>query len=296
MNELSRMHYLDAMGIATFVPRRVLINSAQLKHCVLPIAAEPIAAKPMLDERMATPATNSSTPNVASANSDELSPRSVRDLSEGLSDVLAVLGLGDKTKPANKATPESKVAGAALALTETPARVDAEHVAEQAKAAGSALALSQQAASFQLALYELSNAWQLIDSQVPGDALPTTVLLRSILASCCGFDDVPAMELQRWPMHSRANQDQSWHAAADMMFDFLDGRMARKPFTALVLMGDDAARAVLGADIDLEAQRFCVSHSDRFQLPVLVLPALRDLLYQPELKARLWRAFALLNT
>lgn len=147
---------------------------------------------------------------------------------------------------------------------------------------------NQASASFSLALWRVGERLQVIDSRQSGDALPTQSLLGNIL-SVIGMSIPPLsnVEILHWPMHAKA-QDKSWCAATQMVQGFLEARFADKPVSHLWLFGEDACRAVLGAQAAVGL--FQRQRLETLAVDAIVLPSLGALLYRPELKIDVWRA------
>ncbi|WP_143247449.1 hypothetical protein [Agaribacterium haliotis] len=325
MNELSRMHYLDAMGIESFVPRRLLLNSAAARACPLPIKivdteheaqqraqsynSSPGSAPDTAQDSGATasgltgPTALSSVlqsltgePDKKPAAAKRSAPQAAQAIAEAPaapfnSESYSSLSTTDADKEPSANT-ESSANKEPLANKEPSAH---EEPSANKEPSGPEKTATPAEAEFQLALYSAAQL-QFIDSQQPGDALPTQALLHAVLKRCLAVTELPSMELQRWPLEGTALEDRTWQAAANMMFDFFDSRFHRQPPKAFVAMGADAARLLLAPQRDIasfDTMCFSLQHSPSYQLPVLLLPALRDLLYQPRLKARLWQALTL---
>lgn len=155
----------------------------------------------------------------------------------------------------------------------------------------SGLTSSAEAAQFNLNLWFLNESCiQVVDSREPADALPTEALLRNIVIAARLHGNVlPRAETQVWPFPGAPRGgDHSWSAASAMMTDFFGYRFEQAQAKGFVVLGEAAAKAVLGADISYSSLCFSSLQSERYQIPVLVLPSLRELLYQPALKSKLW--------
>ncbi|WP_370979230.1 hypothetical protein [Agaribacterium sp. ZY112] len=346
MNELTRMNYLDAMGIASFVPRRLLTNGTRPRLCVLPLADSPDSESGHHAESSAASAAQiaAGLNGEIGAGSATNSEESLRPLSNGLNSVLENFGdlspriNSTNSKPktsvtqelaafkpmpsmqqqgpqASSTVPSVSQLPAAQQVHSTDKQVELDTALSQLTEASTAFSRADtqasdalntasektvadnsqaEPASFQLALYTLSQSYQILDSQQEGDALPTHALLSKILAARFSIAHLPSMELQRWPIPGSPSQFQSWQAASDMMFDFFDSRFQKHQPKGFILWGEDAAKLILGSSVPYSELCFAVHQSDVYGLPALVLPSLRAFLYEPELKKKLWSSLALL--
>lgn len=139
MNELTRMQYLDAMGIDSFVPRKILPAAPAPVLCELPIAASAQVLSPDLDVGAEVEA---AAPKEASAETEAI----VQKLLSPSAD-----------EPVSVATQKTPSAG--------------EMSLQQLLAAKPAPQLR-----FSLSLWQLNNGVFFVDSREPKGALPTTKL------------------------------------------------------------------------------------------------------------------------
>lgn len=291
MNEYQRMQYLEAMGVDTFVPRLHLVNakpSLQCEFTTLPKASAISAEQPLTNlQGQADPET-------------EFSSETVRSLNEGLSDVLSELSL--TTKPSNTpsntlksaSTNSSSRAGADLDDPLGARKATGSDDITSAKPAGAELQATtvdtpEVKAAFNLALWFTDTGFQVIDSREDNDALPTDALLSNILIMHGLLNTkLAAAEIQRWPIPGSTSTDQSWHAASSMLLEFLSFRFSQKKPTGFLIFGESAYKAVVNQDDSFESQVYQTIEMSAFSSRALILPALRDFLYEPNSKRALW--------
>ncbi len=152
-------------------------------------------------------------------------------------------------------------------------------------------------ANFVLNLWFSDKNIQVIDSRSRDDALPTATLLANILlVNGLLRMNLPAAEIQCWPLADHNIEDKSWAAAQSMMSDFLSARFSQKAPQALLLFGEAAVKAVLGEKSQFQSLCFTHHFSEEFSTPVYIFPSLKDILYSPDLKKPLWQAMHSLRT
>ncbi len=277
MNEYQRMQYLDALGIETFVPRMVLPNAKPSLQCT----TTPVES--LVGEL-----------SIAGGKTKE-DPSAIQLPKKVLGDVLSALNapaLGDSRKSFQEGMEpkqghqllEDAVGGPA---TKAEIELDGGDLVSRQPDS-----LDDQAAEFDLALWFTDTHLQIMDSRSKGDALPTSTLLSNLLIATGWLNtNLGAPEVQRWPIAGMDVPDQSWSAAASMIFDFLAVRHESKAPKAFLLFGKEAAQVILGAGFEFEECLYSITKSDRYSALALVLPSLRELLYEPRLKRNLWRSF-----
>ncbi len=290
IDEHRRAQYLDAMGLDTYVPRWVLPNALAPVACELGVEVGVeelrVVDKPETEERVeyhssalsSEAVTAGASESVGEEPAQPLSREQVSSLNEGLSSVLAELsGEAPKREPRKiEALPES------VSEEEVLKSVDLSDVA-----------VAQEKAKFNLGLWFTDTKIQILDSRKEGDALPTEVFLSNLLLGNALIQNrLPAMETQVWPFPGASEGEQGWVAACAMMSDFFQFRFEQSPATAIFAFGEEAARVILGADFNYQDACFSSVPSDDYGIPVTVLPSLRDFLYQPELKRKLWSALS----
>jgi len=276
LNENRRLHYLEAIGIDTYVPRRLLVNAPEASLCELAIVETEAPGMEL----------------VSGASGSVSDPA----LSEG-----SVFKQEDNIgRPLNK-TISSVLEGFSDAPVRKPVLAEVEAASETNSAASAgqldkATVKPEEKARFQLGLWLTDTSIQVVDARQPGDALPTQVLLTNFLIACGLIQtNLSPMESQVWPLAGAPESEQGWEAACSMMEDFLQFRFEAKSTRALILCGQDAVKAALGPDAQYEAMLFKQERSAHYDVELVVLPALREFLYKPELKASVWKALTSLR-
>lgn len=292
MNELTRMQYLDAMGIDMFVSRMRLPHSKKPTLCLLPETVPKVV---------------SSVPSVelTGRRIDEAHAHRKHEASSPLpsssivSNVLAVLRNEPSSAEADSTIDDSTMDDSC----ETQAGKLASRVTETPTNNASLLSHNVSgededrwaSARFVLGLWRVGTYLQIVDSRSDGDALPTDLLLSNILtAHQLTSEPLAPQEILHWPLVN--NSDDSWAAAHEMMTSFLEGRLLSHPASLFILFGADAFHAVMGAAADYEQARYQMVPVEVFSVDALVLPSLSELLHQPENKKLLWPLFQLLHT
>ncbi len=265
MNEAQRMQYLDAIGIDMYVPRWRLPN-----------APEPVQAR--LPERVDRAGAASGNDAALPVESAAPSTEALSSLNEGLHSVLADLQLD---------TPVTRTASDA---STSVAKEEGQKTGELDQ---SIAPPHEPEAEFELNEWSLAGL-EVFDSVHVGDALPTAALLRNILAQHGVLEGnlaLPAHHRHPWPLPGRP-QEKRWSRANIYFEDVLSGRDSHQRVSHTLLFGEAALHAIAGPDQDFEKQIYSplTLSLDQRPLPALALPALRDLLYQPALKARAWEA------
>lgn len=279
MYETHRHQYLGAMGIDSYMPRRILTAAPLSRECEWPeqlLSSETaIAAVPALEPPLAGQALTSASfaPAQSSVTAgDSPHPVSTQPISAEVSKTAnaLLLDLGSE-----------KITAAKPSGVELPSpTVD--------------LAAAPESVNFTLSIWRLDK-YLIVDQRESDKALPTEKLLLSMLRAInLPLANLPKAQILRWPMLAGGIADESAEAARDMLSVFFDtGTVEHHVW---LLMGEAAqialaesgspikAGAVLGA-ADLDA-RF----SGPKALQIAILPSLVEMLEQPQLKAAAWQA------
>lgn len=268
MNELTRMQYLDAMGIDMFVPKVSLPQAKASPQCVLPsVETLPVASN------------ESSLGIIERLNVDE---QATHSSSVSAANVLANLRNERDEKPQAEPVIGSEdvpIAG------QTVHRVDDDVLPSPL----SALTPKLISVNFTLGMWRIGPHLQILDSRMDGDALPTDVLLRNMLrVHGLLTEPMPAQEILHWPLPGVALTDTSWGAAHDMVISFLEGRLLDNPVTAFLVFGEDAFHALMGEAVIFSESLYQIVSMDAFAADAIVLPSLRSLLHNPLEKKQLW--------
>ncbi|MBR9908939.1 MAG: hypothetical protein GYB33_01150 [Gammaproteobacteria bacterium] len=314
MNELQRIHYLDAMGIDSYMPRRVLPNAPLAQLCepvAVRVAPSGAARRPqaVAQESAVSPAPGAARPTAAN---------DVMALLQERSALPATPGAGQTAPPGQ--VPSAPVAAAASPAAATP--VTPSPPVAAAKTAGPAGANREQLAAattdtsgvapvgvarprFALSFWRVGNELMIIDSRHPELALPTESLLNNMLFAL-GYTGVtlPRAEIFKWPMHENIAEARDEYAARDALGAMLAGKLELNPVKYCLLLGEEACYYALptevvshsGVDPEVrpaEVFRAMVGTSVPLQelaVTAIVAPGLSQMLQQPQLKAVAWRA------
>ncbi|HEY7772042.1 MAG TPA: hypothetical protein VIC26_02585 [Marinagarivorans sp.] len=265
MNELIRMQYLDAMGIDSFVPRKILPAAPTSVLCELPVAVECEVLSPDLD---------------VAVNAHAAQPQQASAATEAIMHELLSPADGEPVTVA-----KSKRAGTA-----------GEMSLQQLLAAKPAPQLR-----FSLSLWQLNNGVVFVDSRELKGALPTTKLLDNIVKVVFPGEILPRPDVINWPLDAstgvRANGN-GLHDAREMTQAFLASRFEQKAPKLLVIMGESAGRVILTPPNALDSQSEkheapqwgVATQAEHLGCSIVTLPSLADLLRQPLLKRHIWPA------
>lgn len=251
MNELQRMQYLEAMGVDMFVPRFVLPHAPAPRLAELPQSGEIAVA---VAERE---------PAVSEEHEQRVLPGRAAAVNR-------IVDLDFQTKSQKQKADESAVEkkpAVPKPVSESPA--------------------AKEIARFSLALWRINSDVLVVDSRRPKAALPTETLLSNILFQLNLLrQPLPKAEFLNWPM--AGGNDHGWDAASEMARAFLEGRLLSSPVRYMIIMGSEAGRAILQQDKPDHIGE--TVRMEVFAADALVLPSLADILYQPELKKRVWQS------
>lgn len=147
---------------------------------------------------------------------------------------------------------------------------------------------------FALSLWRPVPGFLIVDTRNTTLALPTELLLANILRGFLGVAKPDLHEeVMRWPMIENRFVSRSEDDARNELQTWLAVENELRPISRLWLMGENAARYLLSADVDLNNvywQELALGSSANLTAPLrgLILPSLNELLQNPLLKARLW--------
>lgn len=251
MNELQRMQYLEAMGVDTFVPRFVLSHAPLPKLAELPQSAEMVGAALAREPAI----------------SEEHEQRVLPERAAAVNRIVNLDFQMESRRRAEDSSGAEKRGSSPQPISECPP--------------------VKEIARFSLALWRINNDVLVVDSRRPKAALPTETLLSNILFQLNLLrQPLPRADFLNWPM--AGGNDHSWDAASEMARAFLEGRLLSNPVRHMILMGSEAGRAILQQDTrDHIGDKV---RMEAFAADALVLPSLADILYQPELKKRVWQS------
>lgn len=240
LNERRRMEYLDAMGIAMFVPRWVLPGAKASAQAAIPrphqeepsahaveaeatAAPQPVqaAVNHLMDalsdqaERLRDTPASFDTPGETSAEGDGNFGKQVEATSQVAHRIQHPESEPERSTSVKPAAPPVRSEPAA----EVPVR-------------------------FALSIWRPAPGLMILDSRVAGQALPTHALLENILRAK-GLASPPANpDVLTWPPAGVAPPP-GWTGAREMLQAFLQARLEHQPASYLWLMGESACHAVL---------------------------------------------------
>jgi len=277
MNEVQRMQYLDALGIDSFMPRRILPNAPALRLCV-PVTSG--AAATSLETVSAAQGASPIAASQAGTPASVVQPAPEPQASPAVDAVAAIEPVPAKVTPA--------VLEQVAAVTE---QVQAEPKMSKAVVP---------TPRFSLSLWQVGEQLLVIDSRQPQQALPTESLLSNILLALdFPAGPLPSAHVVRWPIMENRFETQGADEARGMLSALIAARLETQPAKHLLLMGEEACHYILPSDelADTQAQslsqlqgRLLTVPELAAGLPVIVLPSLTAMLQEPELKAITWQA------
>jgi hypothetical protein len=259
IQELRRRAYLDAMQVATWLPRTVLPFAAPSRPELL---VQPEAAPKPEPTRVPTPAAAATQATPAAAEAPVQAPTrpKIEVPRPGTTPRVAV-NPEPTAEPANDAAPEPVKA----------APVAPPRFSLQLLRAGSCLLLVE---------LPTGEGFQSRD--------PAYLLLKDLLRAA-GLPDAPQLigEPVRWPLLVRGNMDQGPDAARDFLQGFVAARMEEGAgCSCLWLVGLPAIRFAGEADADAYGRELQVEGLGA----AWAVPGLELLMDEPQRKAELWQA------
>ena len=138
---------------------------------------------------------------------------------------------------------------------------------------------------FTLSVWLIEKKLLIIDSRMPGEALPTDRLLQNILWRV-GFKlpQLPSMDILRWPLFKGNQSSNDAQEAQAMVQAYINVQCQYDSLEQIWLMGNDARQFSIG-DIDSD-----LSSTFKEGVKILSVPSLAELLKSPLKKAILWKA------
>jgi hypothetical protein len=298
MNEIQRQHYLEAIGIDTYMPRWILPSAAS------PFSCQPVLPQSEADLQAAAQAAAASSALVADSQMTESVAQPDRVVPEAMASVVSEA----YSEPPQVAAAVAQEIPAKAAPLEVLASIDGTTETEKKSSTPvSAKSILEGLGDekrpdprFALSLWQINEHLMVIDSRHSELALPTEPLLRNIL-SALGFarQPLPKAEVLRWPMFENNYEPQGQAIARETLQAMLEGMLESQPCKYLLLMGAEACHYILsdthvGEGFDPKAsleshlgQSFVM---DAMSVSAIVVPSLNDMLQQPQLKRDTWRA------
>lgn len=266
MIEQQRLHYLAALGIDNYVPKRILTNATA---SVALVAYEP-------EE------TDEHKPNDKAAFAVEPIAQSSR-AEPNEPEVLLQPEAEPVEAPGSKdGLPQAESAQKALQVATPKARPE---IASNA---------SVKPLRFTLSLWAITPQLLVVDTRQTGSALPTDKLLQNILRAV-GYPlaQLPQSELVRWPIFKQDPQANNTEEAFAMVQANIGARCAKAPEMQLLLMGETAAKFVIGGHEQYQGYEQHLGQTlvcEPWQASAIVLPSLVEILEEPSKKSMVWQA------
>lgn len=253
MNELQRQAYLSSLGIENYMPR-----------WQLPFA--PIAIQS----------------DVSLFVADGCATKTDTETFENSSVLISTkINIAPDTSPLNLLQTDL------IAPVSKPVKISSASILQQLEKKPQVVEVKP----FALSVWRPAPGFLVIDSRQAALALPTEIFLCNILSALIRkVTNLSPEEVLRWPMvENRFVSHTLDHARAELQ-TWLTVEHEQRSINQLWLMGQNAARYLLPADIELEGCLWKRQQLAESGLTGLVLPSLNELLQQPQLKAQLWAA------
>jgi hypothetical protein len=258
MNELQRQAYLSALGIENYMPKWQLPFAPAARQCD--------SLPSILDENI-----------TSESNFHEI--------------VTAEILVEKKTTVLPDLAASHQLLADINAPVAKPVRITAASIMQQLEQTP-----QEVLRPFALSIWRPRPGCLIIDSRNTALALPTELLLHNILRAWLGQSvGVMQEEVLRWPMVENRFVSRTAADARTELQTWLAVENELRPVDQLWLMGENAARYFLPADVDtMQAwwQKHTLAESG---LHGLILPGLNQLLQQPLLKAQLWSVIRTLS-
>lgn len=285
MHELARQHYLEAMGIQTYMPRLVLPAAPIPMQCDLsgldregsPSAPASEAVHRLLAEsvgaeggRNAGEAAITSSERNTAVTDTQGSAKASTAGAQSVNELLA--SMGTLPAQARNTKPEPKAAAVATAAPIVPLSVS---------------------------LWQFAGLIVLADRH-PEQALPVNLLLKNILVALGRTrDKTDAPEVLKWPLEG-VPVAQAGPALTYFSSIILARRLPDQE-TTLLCFGAQISEQLLSSDaVTADSETGGISHgeltlSGSDKIPAIALPSLEDILRTPSLKPAVWQALAKLR-
>ncbi|WP_285763761.1 hypothetical protein [Biformimicrobium ophioploci] len=249
MNELRRAEYLNALGVASYMPRRLLPLAPKPRLAQLPVEKRPEARQ----EPQVAPGVQLGQVEQAS------SPAQVASVIDRIE--VAVDGTVDSARQAPRAP---VVEAAAVAPT------------------------AQQAAEpFVLNCWWMGEQLLAIDSHAPGVALPLEKLFANMVCALEWHKLPLARHRLQWPLaQDRFSAQAGEDDAREMCLSWLEAVAEKRPTAEIWLMGDAARRFC--APVELSGPTATWTQNGN-EARVVAFPSLTELLQAPARKRDVWQ-------
>ncbi|HSC67731.1 MAG TPA: hypothetical protein VLC79_08575 [Cellvibrio sp.] len=142
---------------------------------------------------------------------------------------------------------------------------------------------------FSLSIYRPTPGFLMIDSRDTKLALPTDILLHNLLRAYLNTTQFAVdEEVLRWPLIENRFVSRTETDARNELQTWLAVENELRPISVLWLMGQNAIRYWLAADLASSSCHWTTQAIEGLPLKALILPSLNELLQKPAQKARLW--------
>ncbi|UTA47324.1 hypothetical protein L1F30_14270 [Simiduia sp. 21SJ11W-1] len=256
MHELARQHYLDAMGIHTYMPRLVL----------------PVAPIPVQCDLSGL---------VSDAPAEIPAPPAEQSLAQ-------TRPQGVQGEPTAATEPGAKSADeilASMGALSAPTTKTSSKPAPKLKAAR-----AEAAAHFAVSLWQFAGLIVMADRHAE-QALPVNLLLKNILVALGRTrDKTDAPEVLKWPIEGLPIAQAG--PALTYFGSIISARRLPEQATTLLCFGETIAKQLL-PDVTVDSANVgegSFSLGDDDTVPAIVLPSLESILQNPALKPAVWAA------
>lgn len=252
VNELQRQAYLSALGIENYMPRLRLPFAPAAIACELPVFAETPAILP-------------------------------RETPVGL--IASVAGGVAKTTSATGNLGAIDILADVNPVKKSVVAVNAASILDQLETKK-----IPSLEPFTLSIWRPVPGFLIVDTRNSALALPTELLLNNLLRVFLSKDKLDLREeVMRWPMIENRFVSRTADDARNELQTWLAVENELRPVNRLWLMGNNAARYLLTAEINpLDVYWQECSLGSTGSLNAFILPSLNEFLQQPLLKARFW--------
>lgn len=261
--EILRMHYLNAMGIEQYTPRREIQGA--LPSTLLHFQN--------INRKSYSSDTHSNVLKGKTTTEDEISSAGKRGKvieNRFLGDeFLSEAGANNKQKPGRESTSPKKQVSQLL---------------DQVSVGAPKTALQ-----FSISVWQLDNGMLVLDSRKARQAMPTTALLGNILAFYRLRTLKTEPEIIHWPPTKDFSLANDPDAVQQMITAFLESRSKAMDIKGLWLMGEQACQYVSENDKPYSDQLGDCYRMETLKCNVAILPSLIDMLVDPSLKRVAWK-------
>ncbi|MBB3169471.1 hypothetical protein [Simiduia aestuariiviva] len=268
MHELARQHYLDAMGIQSYMPRLVLPAAPVPTQCDLRgLVDDDAQSQPVVPTTAPTTGPSPDSQAGATVTRAAAQPAPLSEHPEpaatSVDDILASMGA---VPAATKAAPKTSSKPYGAAAAEAPA------------------------VSFSVSLWQFAGLIVIADRHAE-QALPVNLLLKNILVALGrARDRTDNPEVIKWPLAGLPVAQAG--PALTYFTSLLLARRLPDQETRLLCFGETIAAQLAPQTKQITQGAFDLPLAEGEAMPAIALPSLEDILRTPSLKATVWRAIA----